>query len=151
MFLNSFFTVFIVIAGITMTACSTQKQNSAGVLTGLKIRINTPLLEQSRFFYADLLGMKVIESWDEGDDKGVIFGLAGGAQGQAFLELGYAQSPGHYQDISVQIRVNNLEQIIAGLAGKVDFSGPKLRPWGSKYLYLKDPTGVAVILYEGTI
>ena len=31
----------------------------------------------------------------------------------------------------------------------VDFEGPIDRPWGNRYLFLRDPSGLRVVLYEG--
>jgi hypothetical protein len=37
------------------------------------------------------------------------------------------------------------------IRGKINFSKPEMRPWGSKYLYLVDPIGITVILFEGKL
>ena len=102
-------------------------------------------------FYSEYLGMAVLESWDENGDRGVILGLDSLSDGQAFLEFGYEATPQNNDGISVQIRVSNLLVIMEKLRGKIEFSGPDERPWGSKYIYLKDPSGIQVILYEGKL
>jgi uncharacterized glyoxalase superfamily protein PhnB len=67
------------------------------------------------------------------------------------IELAYLQTPGNHESISIQIRVNDLDEVMNKLRGNVDFSEPEERPWGSKYLYLTDPSGIQVIVYEGKI
>lgn len=137
---------------LTLVACNsenfvTDKPN----MTGLKVRIETTFIAESVKFYSEYLGMAVLESWDENGDRGVILGLDSRSDGQAFLEFGYEATPQNYDGISVQIRVSNLLVIMEKLRGKIEFSGPDERPWGSKYLYLKDPSGIQVILYEGKL
>ena len=120
-------------------------------MTGLKTRIETPIFQESIAFYTEHLGMKVLESWDENGDKGVILGLRSSAQGEAFLELAYVETPRTYKGISLQFRVRDLAVVAERLRGLLQFRGPEECPWGSTYLYLEDPTGVQVILYEGEL
>ena len=120
-------------------------------LTGLKTRIETPLSEECRVFYTKYLGMKVLDSWDESGDKGVILGLGSSAQGEAYLEIAYAETPKSHEGISLQFRVRDLDAVAKKLRGKLQFRGPEERPWGSRYLYLEDPSGIHVILYEGKL
>lgn len=120
-------------------------------MTGLKTRIETPFLQESIAFYTELLGMVVLESWDDNDDKGVILGLGTSAQAEAFLELAYVDAPKSYTGMSLQFRVRDLAVVAESLRGHWAFRGPEERPWGSTYLYMKDPTGVQVILYEGEL
>ncbi len=120
-------------------------------MTGLKTRIETPFFRESIAFYAEHLGMTVLESWDENGDKGVILGLGSSAQGEAFLELAYVEAPVKYEGISLEFRVRDLVIVAERLRGLLEFRGPEERPWGSTYLYLKDPTGIRVILYEGEL
>ena len=118
-------------------------------MTGLKTRIETPFFQESIAFYTEHLGMTVLESWDENGDKGVILGLGSSAQGEAFLELLCVETPKTYEGISLEFRVRDLVVVAERLRGLLEFRGPEERPWGSTYLYLEDPSGVRVILYEG--
>lgn len=144
--------VLISIVLLSTSGCST-KGNYTEVpnLTGLKIRIETASLTESVKFYSEFLGLTVLERWDEQEDQGVILGLDSKIDGQAFLELGYQNAPKNNEGISIQIRVDSLIEAMKNLQGKVTFSEPEVRPWGSKYLYLVDPSGIVVILYEGTL
>lgn len=42
--------------------------------TGLKTRIETPSFQQSVAFYTELIGMTVLDSWNEAGDEGAILG-----------------------------------------------------------------------------
>ncbi len=120
-------------------------------MTGLKTRIETPFLQESIAFYSEHLGMTVLDTYHENGDKGVIFGLGSSTQGEAFLEIAYVETRRTFEGISLQFRVHDLDVFVDRLRGHLEFHGPEQRPWGSKYLYLEDPTGVQVILYEGEI
>ena len=121
------------------------------ISTGLKVRIETPLYQECRDFYTEYLGMKVLDSWDEKTDKGVILGLGSSSQDEAFLELGYTETQRPYEGISLQFRVRDVDAIAESLRGRLEFSGPVERPWGSRYLYLGDPAGIKIILFEGEL
>ncbi len=124
----------------------------AGIsMTGLKTRIETPSLQESISFYSELLGMTVLDSWDDDGDKGAILGVGSTVGGEAFLELGYVETARSYEGISLQFRVQDIYNTADKLRDQWDFEGPVERPWGSKYMYLEDPTGVQVILYEGEL
>ncbi len=120
-------------------------------MTGMKTRIDTPLFRESLAFYTEHLGMTVLESWDGEGDRGAILGLDPAAEGQAFLELAYADAPRSYDGLSLQFRVRDLAAVAERLRGRLELRGPKKRPWGSTYLYLEDPSGIQVILYEGEL
>lgn len=120
-------------------------------LTGLKVRIETPLFQEAVSFYKKYLGMKVLKSWDEDGDKGLILGLSCSTKSEAFLELAYADNRKPHEGLSLQFRVQSLAAIEKKLRGEWEFRGPEERPWGSSYLYIQDPTGMQVILYEGEI
>ena len=120
-------------------------------MTGLKLRLETHLLDESVVFYREYLGMTVLESWRRVGNIGAILGVGASLQGEAFLELVYTEAPKIYEGISLQFRVEDLAASMERLAGRVELEGPKARPWGSTYLYLKDPNGIQVILYEGRL
>ena len=119
--------------------------------TGMKTRVETPLYQESVMFYTELMGMAVLDSWNEGDDKGAILGLGRPGEGEAFLELASADRVRICEGMSLQFRVSDIAAAAGRLSGRVEFRGPEKRPWGSTYLYLKDPIGIPIILYEGDL
>lgn len=138
----------ILAAGCLLTGCSNPVTED---MTGLKTRIETPLLQESIAFYRDVVGMEIIESWDDDGDRGAILGFGSSASGGAFIEIAHSETTASFEGISLQFRVTDLDGIARRLDGRWDFKGPVTRPWGSVYLYLKDPAGVQVILYEGEL
>ena len=132
-------------------SCAVQRtEEAAPAFTGLKTRIETPLFRETAAFYTDLLGLEVLDAWEDAGDRGVILGLGGAQDTGAFLEIAHADAAAHAA-ISLQFRVNDLSAVAARLRGRWDFRGPEKRPWGSTYLYLRDPSGVRVIVYEGDL
>ncbi|MDF2179766.1 VOC family protein [Aliiglaciecola sp. CAU 1673] len=120
-------------------------------LSGMKTRIETPFFEESLAFYTDYIGLSVLESWDEKGDRGVILGISKTPQAEAFLEIAATPSVPIYQGLSLQFRSKDLQGFVEKFANTISFTGPTKRPWGSTYLYLTDPSGIRVILYEGDL
>lgn len=120
-------------------------------MTGLKTRIETTRFEASVDFYRDILGMSVLDEWDDADDRGAILGFGPAASGGAFIEIAHSESVADHEGISLQFRVSDLDGMSRRLDGRWAYRGPETRPWGSRYLYLRDPAGVRVILYEGDL
>jgi glyoxylase I family protein len=111
-------------------------------------------LPASRRFYADVLGLPVVEEWDQEEGKGCIV-----AVGDAQLELcevppsweGYR--PAYDQTVAndkvaLQLRTDSVSDWVQRLAGRWEFEPPIDRPWGHRYLYLRDPDGLKVALFE---
>lgn len=117
-------------------------------LTGLKTRIETPHIKESLRFYTQYLGLEVLESWGE---KGAILGLGSSTQKEAFLEIAYIETLRSYEGISLQFRIDDLSAMVRKLQNQVAFRGPTERPWGSTYLYLEDPSGIQIIVYQGKL
>lgn len=123
----------------------------------LKTMLRCRDLEASRAFYVDLLGLEVVEEWDNQGDRGLIVGFGSGG---GYLEL-LAVDPGHAghrtdfegpvanDKIELQIRVDSVDAFAARRGASVEFEGPVTRPWGNRYLWLRDPDGVRVALFEG--
>ena len=113
----------------------------------LKTKVKTARFAETRAFYQELFDLPVAEEWDEPGDKGVI--LRAGADG--FLEIyeGDIDDPDAYRALSLQFRVPDVHAFADAIRGKWPTEGPKARPWGSTYLYLRDPNGVLVIVFEG--
>jgi catechol 2,3-dioxygenase-like lactoylglutathione lyase family enzyme len=117
-------------------------------VASLKTQITTPRLTDTQAFYQSVFGLSVVEEWDEPDDKGVILQFPDGHR-EALLEIYEGSDTQNFVGLSLQFRVDNLETFIASLPAGVSFQGPDQRPWGSTYLYLRDPNDIQVIVYQG--
>lgn len=124
-------------------------RQSAHEFTGLKVRLQTEDVAATVSFYRDVLGLDVVDQWSGEEDSGVIFGLEGAA-GAAFLEFGEVASPNNGA-ASVQLRVRDMAGFLRRLGDAWAVDGPHERPWGSVYSYLRDPNGVQVIVFDGTV
>jgi catechol 2,3-dioxygenase-like lactoylglutathione lyase family enzyme len=117
-------------------------------MTSLKTKVSTPLWRECVAFYSGIFGMVVAEQWEEHDDQGAILAFSNG-RGEAYLELYQADRAYDVSGISLQFRVPDLQSFLQSLPIGLEYEGPSLRPWGSTYVYLRDPAGVLVIVYEG--
>ena len=117
-------------------------------MTSLKTKVSTPLWRECVAFYGSVFGMVVAEQWEEHDDEGAILAFANG-QGEAYLELYQSDHAFDVSGISLQFRVPDIQTFLRSLPIGLEYEGPSLRPWGSTYVYLRDPAGVLVIVYEG--
>jgi catechol 2,3-dioxygenase-like lactoylglutathione lyase family enzyme len=116
--------------------------------SALKTRIITAKLEETRYFFIACLGMRVLEEWQEANDVGCILALAGGGR-EALLEIYEGPQSENFTGLSLQFRTENLATFKAGLPPTIECRGPTKRPWGSSYLYLTDPNGISVIVFDG--
>jgi catechol 2,3-dioxygenase-like lactoylglutathione lyase family enzyme len=116
--------------------------------SSLKTRITTGRLAETRAFYVLCLGMHVAQEWRDGDDAGCVLTLAGGGR-QALLEIYEGPQPDDLSALSLQFGTPDLAGFQASLPPGTGARGPVERPWGSKYLYLTDPNGISVVVYEG--
>ena len=114
----------------------------------LKTRLSTPRLQETRNWYARVFSREALEEWDEPGDRGVILAFPGG-HAEALLEIYHDEASRDFSGLSLQLRVGNLAAFKEGLADDVQYEGPAARPWGSSYLYLRDPNGIRVVVYEG--
>jgi len=117
-------------------------------MASLKTKITTPRLADTRAFYESMFGLTVVEEWDEPGDKGVVLQFPDGHR-EALLEIYDGQGTQYFVGLSLQFRVDDVESFIASLPAGVSFEGPNRRPWGSTYVYLRDPNDIQVIVYEG--
>lgn len=124
----------------------TAQSASAEPPAGLKTRIDTDEFEAMDQFYRTVLALAVADAWDEDGDRGVIFSVPGGGQ----IELGDVEGAPDPTGFSIQIEVDDVaaEQHRIGTTWPTE--GPSERPWGLTYLYLTDPSGVDIILYQPT-
>jgi catechol 2,3-dioxygenase-like lactoylglutathione lyase family enzyme len=116
--------------------------------SSLKTKIITPLLSETRDFYVSCLGMQVVEEWQEENDVGCILAFRGERQ-EAFLEIYQGPAAVSFASLSLQFRTEDLEGFRGLLPEGIQACGPVERPWGSTYLYLTDPNGISVIVYQG--
>ena len=114
----------------------------------LKTKITTTNLNETHTFYQKVFGLVVVEEWDEDGDKGVILGFEGGHK-EALLEIYHSPTVSNFSGLSLQFRVDSLSEFLGGLSSEIAFDGPTPRPWGSTYVYLEDPNGIRVIIYDG--
>lgn len=115
----------------------------------LKTKIVTPRLEETRGWYRDLLGLEVLEEWDEPGDRGCILGL-GGTGGDAFLEIYHAEDGADHSGLSLQFRIEDVTAFTVPDEPRFQHRGPEDRPWGSRYLFLTDPNGISVVVFSGS-
>ena len=128
-------------------------------LLSLKTVIRTKDLEASKAFYTQILNLKIVQEYNDGNgSKGIILRL--GSEGSnAFLEISEIKKTHNYfqkafsesiqnDKIDLQLRTDNIKYWEARLKGKWKTRGPILRPWGSYYFYLKDPDGLQIIIYQ---
>lgn len=114
----------------------------------LKTKISTPKYRQTREFFETVFRMRIAEEWNDPGDVGVILALPDG-RGEAFLEIYSAEAESSFAGLSLQFRVNSLSEFLSSLPKGISYEGPTARPWGSTYLYLRDPNDIRVIVYEG--
>lgn len=128
-------------------------------LLSLKTAIRTKDFEASKAFYTQILNLEIEQEYNDGNgSKGIIlrFGSAGN---NAFLEISEIKESHDYfqkafgeslqnDKIDLQLRTDNMDFWEKKLKGKWTTRGPILRPWGSYYLYLKDPDGLQIIIYQ---
>ena len=115
----------------------------------LKTKITTPRLAETIAWYRDLLAMEIAEEWDELADKGCILALRGG-KGEAFLEIYDGPVVSGFSNVSLQIRVDDIDAFPIPDEPRFANRGPFDRPWGSRYLFFTDPNGISVVLFSGT-
>lgn len=114
----------------------------------LKTKVSTDRVDETVDFYRRLFNMEVAETWNHPNDRGTILRFANGHE-EALLEIYAVERPLALEGLSLQFKVADIDAFVAGLPGDVARRGPVDRPWGSRYVYLEDPSGVQVIVYEG--
>jgi catechol 2,3-dioxygenase-like lactoylglutathione lyase family enzyme len=109
---------------------------------------STPDYQQTFGFYAEGLGLEVIERWDRGpDDQGALFRAASG-----IIEILSLPSSGKHAPPggSVLIEVEDVDAWDARLRerGLAIEQPPTDEPWGHRDLALEDPNGLRVVLFS---
>ena len=115
--------------------------------SSLKTKITTAKFAETRDFYITCLGMVVVEEWREENDIGCILALRGN-RGEALLEIYEGPQPDDVSCVGLQFRTEDLAGFSRSLPTQVQVRGPIKRPWGSTYLYLTDPNGISVVVFE---
>ena len=118
-------------------------------LLSLKTKIVTARLEETRDWYRDLFGLSLLEEWNEPDDSGCILGLRE-SPGEALLEIHRQPTDSDYSGVGLQFRVDDVDAFAVPDDEGFKPRGPVARPWGSRYLFLDDPNGIAVVVFSGT-
>lgn len=132
---------------------------AAGEGLSLKVVLRCRDYAASRRFYAEVLGLRAVEEWDELEGKGCVFGFGPGARA-GFLEVHemttrdrrYREAfrePVANDKVDVQLGSAGLEEWVARLSGLWPFEGPETLPWGQRRITLRDPDGLLVAIYEG--
>jgi catechol 2,3-dioxygenase-like lactoylglutathione lyase family enzyme len=115
--------------------------------TTLKIVIRCSDLTASRDFYAEVLGLPVVDEWHEEHGDGCVMSV-----GDGFLELGErgantSNSPsGHGFDI--QFAVPDVDAWLSSIDGSWKHGEAKTQPWGERTVRLRDPDGILVTVYQ---
>ena len=113
-------------------------------------------LARSRELYVDLLGLDVVEEWDQPDDRGCILSFGGNGGFLELLEVA-TEHASHEQrsadavgagSFELQMRVDEVDTWIGRLEGRLSIEGPVTRPWGNRYLWIRDPDGVRIALFQ---
>ena len=125
----------------------------------LKTVIRTKNFEASKAFYTEILNFEIAEEYNDGNgSKGVI--LRFGPEGSnAFLEISeITEDHSFYQKAfsdsfkndktDIQLRTDDVHHWAMRLQEKWEARGPIPRPWGSHYLYIRDPDGLQIIIYQ---
>ncbi len=120
------------------------------MLTAIKTRIETDRLDETLHFYAKVLGLQIIREWNEEGDSGAILGLTD-VDAHGFLEIASVPDKTDLARTCLQFRTDNLDDFLIKLAGISEHCEPEEKPWGSTYVYLTDPAGNRVIVFEGDI
>lgn len=133
--------------------------SSQNSFLSLKTVIRTKNIEASKEFYTQVLNLKIIENYDDGNGSKAIILRYGPEGSNAFFELSEIKEHHSYHQkafdenlendkIDIQLRTNNVAYWANRLKDKWTARGPVLRPWGSYYLYLRDPDGLQIIIYQ---
>ena len=138
---------------------NTEDHSPLNNLLSLKTVIRTKDFEASKIFYTQILNLEIVEEHDDGNgSKGLImrFGPEGS---NAFFEISEIMDDHEYYQeafseniendkTDIQLRTDNVKYWATRLKEKWNARGPVLRPWGSHYLYLRDPDGLHIIIYQ---
>ena len=138
---------------------ASKNQSNGAILQSSKTVIRTRNFKASIEFYTQLLQLVTLEKYNDGDgSRGAILRL-GPESSNAFIEISeIEQTHPYYQEpfsialqndkIDIQLRTADVTYWVNRLKGKCKMMGPVLHPWGSYYLYTRDPDGMQIIIYQ---
>jgi catechol 2,3-dioxygenase-like lactoylglutathione lyase family enzyme len=130
-----------------------------GKLLSLKTVIRTKDFNTSKDFYTQILKLETVEEYEDEGARGCIVSL-GSEQNNAFIEISeIAEDDDYFQTdfakdsetdkVDMQIRTEDVDYWAKRLKEKNwNARGPVKRPWGFRYLYLRDPDNLQIIIYE---
>ena len=125
----------------------------------IKTAIRARDYRRARRFYEEVLKLEVVDDWDVKADRGCIFGFRGQGSNEVtgFLELTPALDPGPEHEepaprVELQLRIASADAWTRRLDELgIAYEGPVDRPWGNRYVWVRDPEGVRIALFEGKI
>ena len=127
-------------------------------LQSVKTVIRVKDYRRSRRFYEQVLGLPVVEEWDQDSDVGCIFAF-GAEPGSGYLEISPTSTDRRHRAVhelesndklELQLRALSLDPWIERFSRlDIAFDGPVERPWGNSYLWLRDPDGLRIALFRG--
>jgi len=116
----------------------------------------TPRYDETLSFYADRLGLPVLDSWDRtADDKGTVFGAASGRIEVLHRPLD-AAVPGHFfderspQGAFMVVEVDDVDACHSRLKDNgVPVEAPlQDQSWGHRSFVIREPNGLRLYLYS---
>lgn len=124
----------------------------------LKVVIRCRDFKESYRFYHDILGLNVVQDWEEDEGRGCIFHF-GGQNSTGWLEIYEMTEQDSRHDlafsrpladdkIDLQLRTSSLDYWTERLAGRWPYVGPETLPWGQRWIKLRDPDRLLVAIYE---
>ncbi|MHA7057779.1 VOC family protein [Aquimarina sp. M1] len=125
-------------------------------LISLKTVIRTKDYEASKKFYTKILTLEVVKEYNS-KNRGCILKFSD--TNHALLEISEIPKGHDYHHpsfdkslindkIDIQIETDDIHYWAKHLDDKWEIRGPIDRPWGSQYLYLRDPDGLQIIIYQ---
>ena len=142
--------ILVMCTGILLiTSCGGEGQDAIGEnsMHTIKTQLRVIDVDAAKTFYTNVFSMAVEDEWDEAGDRGVVLRHTD-SRGEALLELYEVKEIHSFGGVSLQMRIPSAEQFVKSLPEGIEYEGPQERPWGSIYVYLKDPSGVDIIAYE---
>jgi len=125
----------------------------------LKTVIRTQDFDASKRFYNEILKLLIVQEWHDDPDKGCIMSISADRQealveiievepGSPFYDPAY-ENQVHSDKVHIQIQTDNVEYWESRLSKYgVPFEGPLSKPWNSRYLYVRDPDGLQIIIHS---
>jgi catechol 2,3-dioxygenase-like lactoylglutathione lyase family enzyme len=128
-------------------------------LLSLKTVIRTQDFKASKDFYTRIFKLEPVEEYEEKGARGCIMRF-GTEPNNAFIEISEIDHDDDYfhpsfavesttDKVDMQIRTDDVDYWAKRLKeNNWPARGPVLRPWGFRYLYLRDPDNLQIIIYE---